>query len=167
MFNPKCPIPTSGVGTCFWFVVVHTTHVILDIIGLCMGWDHTMILCYCSYHHYYHSTVHYMCFPSVNQKLLENPRSEWRFLARKIPDFYGPWLPVPAMFDDTGSPAQHSPALWPALARLHQPVVQLGLVSPGWMMIDVQECARWCPMGSPCSWSFVAPVLKTQLINWI
>ena len=32
-----------------------------------------------------------------HQPWLANPQTEWRFLARRITDFYGPWLPACAM----------------------------------------------------------------------
>ena len=37
-------------------------------------------------------------------RMLENPRTEWRFLAEKITDFYGPMVHFPARHgaDDTG-----------------------------------------------------------------
>ena len=39
---------------------------------------------------------------------LENPRTEWRFLARKISYFYGPWLPVCSVTVITrGQPESH------------------------------------------------------------
>ena len=32
--------------------------------------------------------------PVIKHGWLENPQTEWRFLARKIIDFHGPWLPA-------------------------------------------------------------------------
>ena len=36
-------------------------------------------------------------FPSYPLVIMENPRTEWRFLARKITDFYGPFSSTPCL----------------------------------------------------------------------